>query len=95
MCKCILTTEKRFKEELSLKNEDYKDVKIKYTYFLNKMIGFKDGKARLVIPINIEGTKLNKKGKEVKIKKTEYLMTEYCPFCGEKYSKEELNNGRC
>ncbi len=92
MCKCILTIEKRFKEELSLKSEDYKDVKIQYVSFENKMIGFKGGKVRLVIPMKVEGTRINKKGKEVKVKKTEYLMTEYCPFCGDKLVEESVVN---
>ncbi|OZV12307.1 hypothetical protein CIW83_09415 [Tissierella sp. P1] len=92
MCNCILTTEKRFKEELSLKNENYKDIKIQYANFENKMIGLKDGKVRFLIPINIEGTKLSKKGKEVKVKKTEYLMTDYCPFCGDELVEESVVN---
>lgn len=89
MCRCILTTEERFKEELSLKNDDYKDVKVEYTSFENKMIAFKDGKVRLVIPINIEGTKINKKGKEVKVKKNRVPYDRILPILWRKTIKGE------
>lgn len=84
MCNCIKETEDRFREQLSEKNSDFKDIEVTSAILDNKMIDFGTGGTTLGMAMTIEGIKLNKAGKKVNKKSTIHLTMPYCPMCGEK-----------
>jgi|GEM_PF-2837026 len=86
MCNCIKETQDRAKNNLSEKNEGYKEKLITNVEIQNVsiMFGCKQS-TQLYSPIIIEYDILNKKDILMHKKEKANFIYKYCPFCGEKY----------
>lgn len=86
MCKCIREIEEKTKNELSNKNEEYKDRTITKVAIQNTaLMLWAKQTLQISSPVKIEYDVLNKKGDLVHKKETVNFSYKYCPFCGEKY----------
>ncbi len=88
MCKCLEEKINMTKELLKEKDDYYKEADINYVHFKHTLEIFL---SQLNIPIIIEGTKLSK-GETKKFKKERYFPAIFCPFCGEQWIEENINN---
>lgn len=87
-CKCIDETYDYIKNNLSDKNEEWKDRNITSVDFQNIAWLFDGTGKRVYSPMTIEYDIVNKKG-ELKHKKEKSNMNyTYCPFCGKKYKED-------
>lgn len=89
MCDCIAKTEQRYKEHLKNNDNTFKDVEDFEVGFVNKAWLIDRGKRILSIPIEVEWRHKAKSGRVSTKRKTSNFIAEYCPFCGEKQSKED------
>lgn len=89
MCNCIQETEQRYKEHLKKNDPVFKDMGDFEVGFVNKAWLFDRKGTALALPIEVEWKHIAKSGKASTKRKTSNFIVEYCPFCGEKQSKED------
>lgn len=92
MCDCMKETEQRYKEHLKNNDPLFKDMEDFEVGFQNKAYLFNSGKTELVLPLEIEWKYKAKSGRVSTKRKTQNFIMGYCPFCGEKQSKESAIN---
>ncbi|MSU01892.1 hypothetical protein [Tissierella pigra] len=92
MCDCIEKTEQSFKEHLKKNDSKFKDIEDLDVGFENKAWLIDSGKMALTLPININWVHVTKTGRMMAKTKQQSFTMEYCPFCGEKQSKESVVN---
>ena len=92
MCNCIKETEQRYKEHLKKNDPTFKDIEDFEVGFVNKAWLIDSGKMALTLPIEVSWKHKAKSGRVSTKRKTGNFIAEYCPFCGEKQSKESVVN---
>lgn len=88
MCNCIEKMENKLREELPLKNDEFKGMVLNEVYFANKMIMLDTGAVEITLPVNLT-YKTMSKGKEIIKKEQINVNMKYCPFCGEELDIKE------
>lgn len=86
MCECIKNVKHKIRHEIPLKNNSYSDLKIEKVDCDNEAFIFTDSGmiTGLGIPFTAHHQQIRRKTKT-----TINMIATYCPFCGEKYAKED------
>lgn len=92
MCNCIKETEERYKEHLKNNDPVFENMENFEVDFINKAWLFNGKGTTLALPIEVEWKHTAKSGRVSTKKKISNFLAEYCPFCGEKQSKESGKN---
>lgn len=90
MCECIKATEERYKEYLKENDKTIVDTESLEVGFENTAYMFSSQKTELTIPIVATWKHTAKSGRVSTKKKVQNFTIDYCPFCGEKLSKEVI-----